>query len=98
MSDHCRSQHPALPRAEFTGKKRIRSLQVLAHGARELEHGAAGEDALNLADRAALAKSLARFFPEENHNPYRSNGVYTTGNATCTGLRGENPQATFFLM
>ena len=38
------------------------------------------------------------FFPEENHNPYRSNGVYTTRNATCTELRGENPQATFFLM
>ena len=41
---------------------------------------------------------FSRFFPEENHNPYRSNGVYTTRNATCTGLRGENPQATFFLM
>ena len=35
---------------------------MLAHGARELEHGAAGEDALNLADRAALAQALARFF------------------------------------
>merc|ERR1712093_546016 len=39
-------------------EKRIRSLDVLAHGARELEHRAAAEDPVDLADVAALVQAL----------------------------------------
>merc|ERR1719326_1733045 len=59
VSDHCRSRHPALPREEFTGKKkRIRSLDVLAHRGRHLEHRAAVPEAVDLADGAALVDAL----------------------------------------
>ena len=37
-------------------------LAARAHGARELEHRAAAEDALDLADRAALREALRAFF------------------------------------